>query len=152
MSMTSKTPFQLSGRYAPLNRWEVLAGPGDSRPTGSQIIADETLLSAWPDKVILITGVSSGIGVETVRALALTGATIYGTARNVEKAKEALGEDLLATGRVHILHMDQTDLGSVRACAEEFRKKSAGRLNILVNNAGVSLKTSYRKLAFIFSE
>lgn len=132
----SRVPFQLSSRYADRNKWEVINGPGDSRVTGKEIIHDENLVDAWSDKVVLITGVSSGIGVETVRAIALTGATIYGTVRNLEKGKEALGS-VLQSGRVHLLLMDQTDLSSVRACAEEFRKQSK-KLNVLINNAGVS--------------
>lgn len=84
----------------------------------------------------MVTGVSSGIGVETVRVLASTGATIFGTARNLDKAKEALN-DVLDTGHLKLLFMDQTDLSSVRACAAEFRKESP-KLNILINNAGVS--------------
>lgn len=134
--MVSRVPFQLSGRYAERNRWENLNGPGDSRVTGSQIVQDEGLVDQWADKVVLITGVSSGIGVETVRVLASTGATIFGTARNLEKAKETLGS-LLDTGRVNLLFMDQTDLSSVRACAAEFLKQSS-QLNVLINNAAVS--------------
>ncbi|RYP76856.1 hypothetical protein DL769_003542 [Monosporascus sp. CRB-8-3] len=132
MSFVSRTPFQLTGRYADRNRWETMNGPGDSRVTGSQIIAEEGLSGALSDKVALVTGVSSGIGVETVRAIASTGATVYGTARHTGKAKEALGS-LLDTGRVRLLFMDQTDLSSVRACAEEFRKQS-NKLNIIVMN------------------
>ncbi|OQE07043.1 hypothetical protein PENVUL_c015G05469 [Penicillium vulpinum] len=135
MSMVSSIPFQLSGRYADRNRWEVLNGLGDSRVTGRQIIHDEGLVDQWGDKVVLITGVSSGIGVETVRVLASTGTTIFGTARNLEKAKEALGE-LLDTGRIKILFMDQTDLSSVRACAQGFLKQSS-KLNVIINNAAV---------------
>lgn len=135
--MVSRVPFQLSGRYAEHNRWELLNGPGDSRVTGSQIVEDEGLANQWADKTVLITGVSSGIGVETVRVLASTGATVFGTARNLEKAKEALGS-LLDTGRVKLLFMDQTDLSSVRACAKDFLKQSS-KLNILINNAAVSL-------------
>lgn len=137
--MVSRVPFQLSGRYAEPNRWENLNGPGDSRVTGRQIIEDEGLVDQWPDKVVLVTGVSSGIGVETVRVLAATGATVFGTARNLEKAKKALGS-LLDTGRVRLLFMDQADLASVRACVEEFLQQSS-KLNILINNAAVSLLT-----------
>ncbi|EPS30579.1 hypothetical protein PDE_05531 [Penicillium oxalicum 114-2] len=133
--MTSKVPFQLFGPYADRNRWEVLNGPGDSRVTGYQIIQDEGLVNKWNDKVILITGVSSGIGAETVRVLAQTGATVYGTVRNMDKAREALG-DLLDAGRVKLLFMDQTDLSSVRACAREFLEQSV-KLNIMINNAAV---------------
>ncbi|KAL8888801.1 MAG: hypothetical protein Q9215_003828 [Flavoplaca cf. flavocitrina] len=135
MALISKEPFQLTGRYADRNRWEVLNGPGDSRVTGSQIIKDEKLTDAWGGKVVLITGVSSGIGVETVRALAQTGATVYGVARSLDKAKQALGH-LLDSGKVHLLFMDQADLSSVRTCAEEFRKQSKS-LNVIINNAGV---------------
>ncbi|RHZ44171.1 putative short-chain dehydrogenase/reductase [Aspergillus thermomutatus] len=133
--LISRNPFQLSGRYADRNKWEVLNGPGDSRATGEQIIHDEGLVNAWGDRVVLITGVSSGIGVETARVMALTGATVYGTARNIEKAKEALGS-LLDTGRVHLLYMDQTDFSSVRACADSLRKQS-NKLNVMINNAAV---------------
>ena len=136
MSLISHVPFQLSGPYAQRNRWEVLGGPDDTRVTGSQVVKDEGLINRWGDKVVLITGVSSGIGVETVRAIASTGATVYGTARNLEKAREVLGS-VLDTGRVHLLFMDQTDLSSVRTCAEEFRKQN-GTLNIIINNAAVS--------------
>ncbi|KAI0143974.1 hypothetical protein F4776DRAFT_609948, partial [Hypoxylon sp. NC0597] len=136
MAMTSHVPFQLTGRYAERNKWEVLNGPGDSRPTGRQVVEDEGLVGAMSDKVVLITGVSSGMGPETVRAIASTGATIFATARNLDKAREALGS-LLETGRVHLLYIDQTDLSSVRACAAEFRRQSNGKLHILINNAGV---------------
>jgi D-arabinose 1-dehydrogenase-like Zn-dependent alcohol dehydrogenase len=136
MSFVSREPFQLSGRYADRNRWENLNGAGDSRVTGLEIIKDEGLTNAWSDKVVLITGVSAGIGVETVRAIAETGATIYGTARNTEKAKEALGS-LLDSGRIHLLYADHTNLATVIACADEFRKQSS-KLNIMINNAAVS--------------
>ena len=136
MAMKSVEPFQLSGRYAERNRFEVLNGPGDSRVTGREVVKDEGLINKWNGKVVLITGVASGIGVETVRAIATTGATIYGAVRNLAKAKEALG-DLLNSGRVHLLHMDQADLSSVRTCADEFRKQSK-TLNVIINNAAVS--------------
>ncbi|KAI0179091.1 short-chain dehydrogenase [Hypoxylon sp. FL1284] len=137
MAMESRVPFQLTGRYAERSKWETINGPGDSRPTGLQVIEDEGFLGALGDKVFLVTGVSSGIGPETVRALAATGATIFATARKLDQARKALGDELLNTGRVHLLFMDQTELASVRACAAEFRKQSGGRLNVLINNAAV---------------
>ncbi|KAH7025147.1 uncharacterized protein B0I36DRAFT_251281 [Microdochium trichocladiopsis] len=159
MSFKSPSPFPLQGRYADGNRWETLRGPGDARPTALQIIKDEGLVSSLADKVIFVTGASSGMGPYMVRALAATGATIYVGARDIDKAKEAIGEDLIASnddingndngsGRVHILHLDQADLSSVRACVAEFIKHVASsssaqgkqkgpQLNILINNAGV---------------
>lgn len=49
-------------------------GEGDARPTALQIIKDEGLINKMTDKVMLVTGSSSGIGIETVRALHATGA------------------------------------------------------------------------------
>ncbi|KAL4875854.1 NAD(P)-binding protein [Aspergillus karnatakaensis] len=109
-------------------------GPGDARPTASQIIDDEGLEGKLSDKVILITGCSSGLGVETARTLYRTGATIYATARDITKAKAALSD--IADSRVHFLNLDLNSLASVHACAEEFKSKST-QLNILINNAGV---------------
>lgn len=110
-------------------------GPGDARPTALQIIEDENLLNSLAGKVILITGCSSGLGVSTAHALYQTGATLYLTARDVEKMKCPLG-DLADSPRVHFLHLDLNSLSFVRTCAEEFKSKSQ-ILNILIANAGV---------------
>jgi cysteine synthase len=56
------------------------AGPGDARPTALQIIKDEAVEGKLVGKVIVITGTSSGIGIETARALSLTGARLFLTA------------------------------------------------------------------------
>jgi NAD(P)-dependent dehydrogenase (short-subunit alcohol dehydrogenase family) len=114
---------------------QVLNGPGDARPTALQIVQDEQLKGKWSDKTILITGTSSGIGVETARALLETGATLYLTARDLKKAKTVLGP-ILESGRAHLLELDLDSLASVRKCADAFLAKS-DRLNILINNAGV---------------
>ena len=65
-------------------------GPGDARPTALQIVDDEGLRGKLSDKVVLVTGTSSGIGPETARAMAATGATVFCAARDLAKAKEAL--------------------------------------------------------------
>lgn len=110
-------------------------GPGDGRPTALQIVKDSGCEDGLTNKVILITGCSSGLGIETARALYATGATLYLTARDLGKAKSALGE-IATSPRVHLLHLDLNSLASVRACAEEFLSKS-DTLNILIANAGV---------------
>ncbi|KAJ3568629.1 hypothetical protein NPX13_g6355 [Xylaria arbuscula] len=112
-------------------------GPGDARPTALRVIKDEKREGSLIDKVILITGCSSGLGIEIARALKATGATLYLTARNLDKAKAALG-DILDGGRVHLLKLDLESLDSVRACADEFLSRSQ-TLNILIANAGVRL-------------
>jgi NAD(P)-dependent dehydrogenase (short-subunit alcohol dehydrogenase family) len=110
-------------------------GPGDSRPTALQIVKDENRENSLSDKVVLITGCSSGLGIETARAMKATGATLFVTARNLEKARTALG-DLLDGDRVHLLELDLGSLDSVRACAADFKTKS-DKLNILIENAGI---------------
>ncbi|WYZ44150.1 hypothetical protein EsH8_VII_000586 [Colletotrichum jinshuiense] len=124
------------GRYAEIHQYVNLNGPGDSRPTALQIVQDEGLVGQLEDKVALVTGVSSGLGFETLKALAATGATVYGTARDLSKARRTLGEDLASSPNVRLIEMDLASLDSVRAAAEDIRRQT-DKLNILVNNAGV---------------
>jgi NADP-dependent 3-hydroxy acid dehydrogenase YdfG len=91
-------------------------GPGDARPTALQIIKDENLENKLIGEVIVITGTSSGIGIETTRALAATGATLFLTARNIAKAQNALA-GIFDPSRMTIVEMDQEKLASVRAAA-----------------------------------
>lgn len=123
----------MSSKYAAAH--EKPNGPGDARPTASQIITEYDLEGKLSGKVVLITGCSSGIGVDTARAIYRTGATIYATARNVDKAKTAL-DDLADKSRVNFLQLDLSSLDSVRACAESFKSRS-DQLDILIENAGV---------------
>ncbi|KAJ3533079.1 hypothetical protein NM208_g8148 [Fusarium decemcellulare] len=110
-------------------------GPGDARPTALQIIEDEELKGKLYGKVIVITGTSSGIGIETARALALTGARLFLTARNVTKAKDVLG-DIFDHGYIELVEMEQTSFHSVRTAARNILTKT-DKINILINNAGV---------------
>lgn len=110
-------------------------GPGDARPTAMQIIKDEGMIDALKGQAIVITGISSGIGVETARALAATGADLFLTARNVSKARPAL-TDLYDPQRMDIVEMDQADLSSVRRAASVIFAKNS-RVHLLVNNAGI---------------
>ena len=125
----------MSSRYAQTHQNP--KGPGDARPTAVQIVKDEGRENSMFDKVIFVTGCSSWIGIETARALKGTGATLYLTARNLEKAKAALG-DILSGDKILLLKLDLESLDSVRSCAAEFRRRSS-KLNILINNAGVRL-------------
>ncbi|KAK4949832.1 hypothetical protein LTR10_011674 [Elasticomyces elasticus] len=125
----------MTSRYAQAHLPTSLAGPGDSRPTALQIIHDNNLENALTNKVMLVTGTSSGIGIETVRALKATGAKIYATARNLAKGRKALA-DILQPGKVELLQLDTASSASVRACAEAFLAKES-QLNVLINNAGI---------------
>ncbi|PGG99932.1 hypothetical protein AJ79_08369 [Helicocarpus griseus UAMH5409] len=110
-------------------------GPGDSRPTALQIVKDEGMEGRLEGKVAVVTGVSSGLGIETVRALAATGATLYLTARNLDKAKSALS-DIFQKEKMTLVQMDQESLESVRNAAKSILAKTS-KVNILINNAGI---------------
>ncbi|KAJ4258971.1 hypothetical protein NW762_008059 [Fusarium torreyae] len=86
-------------------------------------------------RVFVITGTSSGIGIETVRAIAATGATLYLTARDLDKAKSAL-ESIFDPSRMELFQMDQDSLASVRAAAAAILKKTS-KIHCLINNAGI---------------
>lgn len=111
------------------------AGPGDARPTALQIIKDEGREGTLGDKVFLVTGASSGIGIETGRALAATGAKVFLAVRDLKKGQEAC-QSFLEPGRVELIELDVSSVKSVRATAAAFLQKSP-ELNVLVCNAGV---------------
>jgi len=88
------------------------------------------------DKVVLITGASSGIGLGIARELASAGAKVMLGARRVDRL-EALVAELTAAGGVARAHaLDVTDRASVEAFAEAARE-AFGRVDVMVNNAGV---------------
>jgi len=95
------------------------------------------------DKIALITGGNKGIGFETARQLAKTGVHVIIGSRERSKGVEAALK-LQAEGLgVEALTIDVTHLGSIGEAAREVEKKH-GRLDILINNAGV-LADDYAK-------
>ena len=111
-------------------------GPGDARPTALQIIKDEGLEGKLADKVIVIAGATSGIGVETARALSATGATLFLPARNLEKANKNLA-GILEPGRVFLVPLDLDSFKGIRTGADQILSASNGQVNLLINSAGV---------------
>lgn len=86
----------------------------------------------------IVTGGASGIGVETVRALAVAGARVTIAARDVDKARVLAGEinGEIGAARVDAGALDLVDLASIAAFAAGWRGQ--GRpLHMLINNAGV---------------
>ncbi len=110
-------------------------GPGDAHPTAVQIVRDESLVPGLLDEIVLITGCSSDLGIETARALAATGATLFLTIQDLWKGKEALS-DILATDQAHLLETDLESLASIRASTAAFLGQSS-TLDVLIANAGV---------------
>lgn len=84
------------------------------------------------DKVAVVTGGYSGIGLETVRALRSAGAKIFVPARDIDKARRALAE----MPDVAVAPMDLLDPTSIDAFAD-FVLATTDAVHILINNAGI---------------
>lgn len=88
----------------------------------------------------LVTGVSSGMGVEVARALVMHGADVVGTARNVEKGQRATAALRAAVraggGGFRLVTLDLGDLASVRAAADRLVADGLP-LDGIIANAGV---------------
>ncbi len=78
--------------------------------------------------VALVTGASSGIGLVTAKALVSAGYRVFGTSRKAVASSEG----------ITMLICDVTDEASVRVLIEEIMRQS-GRIDLVVNNAGVGL-------------
>ncbi|MEJ8308273.1 SDR family oxidoreductase [Agrobacterium larrymoorei] len=88
------------------------------------------------EKVVLITGASSGIGVGIARALTQAGHIVVLGARRTDRL-EAVADDLRSTGgKVRTYELDVTDRGSVAAFVDAAQREF-GRVDVIVNNAGV---------------
>ena len=80
------------------------------------------------DRIALVTGASSGIGLVTAKALAKSGYRVFGTSRKPVAHPQG----------VTMLICDVTDDASVLALIEEIMKQ-AGQIDLVVNNAGIGL-------------
>lgn len=89
------------------------------------------------DKVVLVTGASSGIGEALAARLAAEGHHVVAGARRIDRL-HALAERAaqVARGGVHPVRLDVTDRADVGAFAQAARDRF-GRVDVLVNNAGV---------------
>jgi NAD(P)-dependent dehydrogenase (short-subunit alcohol dehydrogenase family) len=107
---------------------EVPGGTFDEDSTAEQVTADIDLNG----KIAVVTGCTSGIGLETMRVLALRGAWVLGTSRSLDRAKTACRG---VRGRTSPLQLELSDFDSVVRCAETIRGLNSP-IDILVLNAG----------------
>lgn len=127
-SVTEKLPYF----YTPFAR----------RFLGSGSRADiKNLKPVVSEKIVMVTGGSSGIGLAVAKLLGQAGAEVILVARTLEKLEEARKEVEEAGGKCHIY---SCDLSSPEACGELVKQVLAdhGRVDVLVNNAGRSIRRS----------
>ncbi len=105
--------------------------PFNAKSTADEVVAGHDLSGL----TAIVTGASSGIGVETARSLARAGAQVTIAVRNVEAGHKTAEDIALSTGNnsVRVAHLDLGDLASVA----EFVKAWEGPLDLLINNAGI---------------
>ncbi len=110
---------------------ELITTPFTANSTAADVLhgVDLTGLRA------VVTGASSGIGVETARALAAAGAEVILAVRNTAAGAAVADKIRATTGttRPHVLRLDLADPGSVAA----FTTAWQGPLHLLINNAGL---------------
>src|SRR5262249_58535873 len=109
------------------NQWKVISSVHPT-PTGA--------CPMHAKKVALITGANKGIGFEIVRQLARQGLTVVLGARDRERGEKAAGQLRDEGLDVQFVRLDVTDAPSVAALPDFFAERF-GRLDVLVNNAGM---------------
>lgn len=97
------------------------------------------------NKVCLITGASKGIGLSIAETFAKAGAIVYANVRTLESVSDELKQLTVAFANLKLCAFDVTDAEAMKATIIEIKKES-GKIDVLVNNAGV---VSYELLPFI---
>ncbi|WP_127112162.1 oxidoreductase [Shimia sediminis] len=100
-----------------------------AKSTGREVIKDTDLAG----KTAIVTGGYSGLGLETVRALAEKGVKVIVPVRSPEKAREALSD---VAGHVVTAPLDLGDMASVQGFAGSMVSELS-QLDLLINNAGI---------------
>jgi NAD(P)-dependent dehydrogenase (short-subunit alcohol dehydrogenase family) len=95
-------------------------------------------VNSLKNKIVLITGATSGIGKETAIGLAKLDCTIVLTTRDMQRGKSTKDEIINASNnnKIDLLYCDLSSFDSIRSCCDQFKAKY-GQLHVLINNAGV---------------
>jgi len=101
------------------------------------------------NKIAIVTGANSGMGMATVEALSDEGATVIMLCRNKNRGQEAFDKLMMVPGRkIELLLCDLGDFSSIYAFVNAIKEKHE-RIDILVNNAGfISLDRQVTKEGF----
>jgi NAD(P)-dependent dehydrogenase (short-subunit alcohol dehydrogenase family) len=129
-------PERLTKGYINFNGETPMSASYGALSTTDEVLAGRDLKG----KRVFVTGVSSGLGVETARALAAHGAQVVGAARDRAKAEAATGvvrDAATNGGGIEVVALDLASLASVRACADTLL--AVGRpFDVVIANAGVA--------------
>ncbi|KAJ9479850.1 Short-chain dehydrogenase [Pseudozyma hubeiensis] len=134
---------------------EMILPSSSSRPSSSKPHWDpNTSMAPLPDRIVIITGPTSGIGYETLRQLVLSSAHVYLFGRSLsrlEHTRSTLERECTETlaslpktssrygatpGKMDLIQCDLSDLSSIKRAVEEFCQKES-RVDLVFGNAGV---------------
>jgi NAD(P)-dependent dehydrogenase (short-subunit alcohol dehydrogenase family) len=107
------------------------------------LFRDRSLATAIKGKRILITGASSGIGLETALKIGEAGGEVLLVSRTREKLEEVARQVEERGGTAHVHAADLSDLAEIDRLAQEVLDQHGG-VDVLVNNAGRSIRRSIK--------
>jgi NAD(P)-dependent dehydrogenase (short-subunit alcohol dehydrogenase family) len=108
------------------------------------LFRDRSLASVIKGKRVLITGASSGIGLETALKVGEAGGEVLLVSRTREKLEEVAKQVEEAGGTAHVHPADLSDLEDIDRLAAEVLEQHGG-VDVLVNNAGRSIRRSVER-------
>src|SRR3954452_8234005 len=125
------------GRLLP--RSVINAPIGGRLPVVRRTISAERLAGSVRDKDLLVTGATSGIGLETAQAIARAGGALTLVARNEERLADVAAQVRGLGGHAEIVPANLSDAADADRVVETVIERSGG-VDVLVNNAGHSIR------------
>ena len=135
------------GRVSPCPRCRSYAGrlwDYWERNLDPALFRERSLASSIEGKKIMITGASSGIGLETALRIGEAGGCVLLVSRTREKLEEVAEQVRERGGEAHVHPADLSDLDDIQRMAEEVIEQHGG-IDVLVNNAGRSIRRSLER-------
>ena len=105
------------------------------------------MVNFYKDKVIIVTGASSGIGLASARKFASMGAKLVLASRNLDKLEE-IAEELSAVTHQQSVICVKTDVTKEEDCKNLIDRtvEHFGKIDVLINNAGISMRAVFNEL------
>jgi NAD(P)-dependent dehydrogenase (short-subunit alcohol dehydrogenase family) len=115
--------------------------PDEFLRLGRRVLGTDSLEQAVRGRVVMVTGASSGIGRSAALKIADAGGTVLLVARTAEKLEETQAQIVNGGGTAHVHACDLSDMDDIDRMADEVLARH-GRVDVLVNNAGRSIRRS----------
>ncbi len=105
------------------------------------------MVNYFKDKVIIVTGASSGIGLASARKFASMGAKMVLASRNIDKL-EKIAKELSVVSHQQSVLCVKTDVTKEEDCKNLIERtiEYFGKIDVLINNAGISMRAVFNEL------